>query len=150
MRVWLTYKTVPQWNFTLGMSLSSLVDIMVASSLFVLLQKSRTGADTWVCCAFVIVTWLNHLRSINAIINSLIWYTFETGLLTWFVSDASSLWTAFYSFYSQCRDNFHLTLRMFSQTPGCSQICSLNIWHIVGNISRLSHFLGYPLLYQQA
>ena len=35
-----------QWNFTLGLSLSSLVDVMVTISLFILLQKSRTGADT--------------------------------------------------------------------------------------------------------
>ena len=35
-----------QWNFTLGLSLSSLVDVMVTVTLFVLLQKSRTGADT--------------------------------------------------------------------------------------------------------
>jgi hypothetical protein len=40
----LTY-TYFQWNFTLGLSLSSLVDVMVTASLFILLQKSRTGAD---------------------------------------------------------------------------------------------------------
>jgi hypothetical protein len=54
-----------QWVFTLGLSMSSVADILITVSLFGLLQTSRTDAE-----------------SINAIIDSLILYTFETGSLT--------------------------------------------------------------------
>ncbi|KAG7439726.1 uncharacterized protein BT62DRAFT_1013529 [Guyanagaster necrorhizus] len=53
------------WVFTLGLSMSSVADILITVSLFGLLQTSRTEAE-----------------SINAIIDSLILYTFETGSLT--------------------------------------------------------------------
>ncbi|SJL17920.1 uncharacterized protein ARMOST_21490 [Armillaria ostoyae] len=53
------------WVFTLGLSMSSVADILITVSLFGLLQTSRTDAE-----------------SINAIIDSLILYTFETGSLT--------------------------------------------------------------------
>ncbi|KAK0462249.1 uncharacterized protein EV420DRAFT_1639454 [Desarmillaria tabescens] len=53
------------WVFTLGLSMSSVADILITVSLFWLLQTSRTDAE-----------------SINAIIDSLILYTFETGSLT--------------------------------------------------------------------
>ncbi|KAK0184105.1 hypothetical protein F5146DRAFT_1076000 [Armillaria mellea] len=53
------------WVFTLGLSMSSVADILITVSLFALLHKSRTDAE-----------------SINAIIDSLILYTFETGSLT--------------------------------------------------------------------
>ncbi|KAK0207499.1 hypothetical protein IW262DRAFT_1530184 [Armillaria fumosa] len=53
------------WVFTLGLSMSSVADILITVSLFCLLQSSRTDTE-----------------SINAIIDSLILYTFETGALT--------------------------------------------------------------------
>ncbi|KAK0184112.1 hypothetical protein F5146DRAFT_1145743 [Armillaria mellea] len=53
------------WVFTLGLSMSSVADILITVSLLALLHKSRTDAE-----------------SINAIIDSLILYTFETGSLT--------------------------------------------------------------------
>jgi len=53
------------WNFTLGLALSSVVDILITGSLFFLLKTSRT-------------TDFN----LNAVIDSLILYAFETGSLT--------------------------------------------------------------------
>ncbi|XP_006458725.1 hypothetical protein AGABI2DRAFT_134390 [Agaricus bisporus var. bisporus H97] len=53
------------WLFTLGLGLSSVVDIIITCSLFVLLQTSRTTNF-----------------DLNAIIDSLILYAFETGSLT--------------------------------------------------------------------
>ncbi|KAK0475368.1 hypothetical protein IW261DRAFT_1645501 [Armillaria novae-zelandiae] len=53
------------WVFTLGLSMSSVADILITGSLFGLLHASRTDAE-----------------SINDIIDSLILYTFETGSLT--------------------------------------------------------------------
>jgi len=54
-----------RWLFTLGLALSSCVDIIITCSLFYLLQTSRTGA-----------------ASLNIVIDSLIRYAFETGSLT--------------------------------------------------------------------
>jgi len=53
------------WVFTLGLALSSTVDILITGSLFVLLEMSRTGE-----------------KRMNAIIDQIILYTFETGSLT--------------------------------------------------------------------
>ncbi|KAF8954272.1 hypothetical protein BDZ97DRAFT_491424 [Flammula alnicola] len=54
-----------RWVFTTGLALSTVVDILITGSLFVLLHTSRTGA-----------------ANLNAVIDSLIWYAFETGSLT--------------------------------------------------------------------
>jgi len=54
-----------QWLFTLGLALSSTVDVIITASLLFLLHGSRTGTNR-----------------LNAVIDSLIRYTFETGLLT--------------------------------------------------------------------
>lgn len=54
-----------RWLFTLGLALSSTIDIVITASLFFLLHGSRTGTNR-----------------LNAVIDSLIKYTFETGSLT--------------------------------------------------------------------
>jgi hypothetical protein len=54
-----------KWMFTLGLALSSTVDILITVSLFFLLHGSRTGTP-----------------SLNIVIDSLIKYAFETGALT--------------------------------------------------------------------
>lgn len=59
------FKEDYRWLFTMGLALSSVVDILITCSLFFLLQKSRTGA-----------------KSLNKLIDTLIWYSFETGTLT--------------------------------------------------------------------
>ncbi|KAK0470998.1 hypothetical protein IW261DRAFT_1514009, partial [Armillaria novae-zelandiae] len=53
------------WVFTLGLALSSAVDILITGSLFGLLRTSRSDAE-----------------NLKAVIDSLILYTFETGSLT--------------------------------------------------------------------
>ncbi|KAK0437620.1 hypothetical protein EV421DRAFT_1827382, partial [Armillaria borealis] len=53
------------WVFTLGLTLSSAVDILITGSLFGLLHTSRSDAE-----------------NLKPIIDSLILYTFETGSLT--------------------------------------------------------------------
>lgn len=59
------FKARFRWVFTLGLTLSSTVDVLITGSLFFLLQTSRTSAP-----------------DLNAIIDSLIRYAFETGALT--------------------------------------------------------------------
>ncbi|KAK0429998.1 hypothetical protein EV421DRAFT_2042218 [Armillaria borealis] len=54
-----------RWVFTLGLTLSSAVDILITGSLFGLLHTSRSDAE-----------------NLKPIIDSLILYTFETGSLT--------------------------------------------------------------------
>ncbi|KAJ2913664.1 hypothetical protein MD484_g6764, partial [Candolleomyces efflorescens] len=57
------------WIFTLGLSLSTAVDILITGCLFLLLQTNRTSSKL-----------LN--SDLNALIDSLIMYTFETGAMT--------------------------------------------------------------------
>jgi len=68
------FKHDVRWIFTIGLALSSAVDIMITTSLCVLLQTSRSG-----------------LEKSNAAIDSLIKYTFETGALTCAATIASML-----------------------------------------------------------
>ncbi|KAL1725462.1 hypothetical protein EV714DRAFT_255770 [Schizophyllum commune] len=66
------------WVFSLGLALSSIVDIAITVSLFVLLYKSRNG--------------MPHL---NAVIDSLILYAFENGSLTCIATVVSMIcWVA--------------------------------------------------------
>lgn len=58
------FKAEFRWLFTLGLALSSTVDILITASLFILLYGNRTGTR------------------LNVVIDSLIRYTFETGSLT--------------------------------------------------------------------
>ncbi|KAL1707437.1 hypothetical protein EV121DRAFT_199238 [Schizophyllum commune] len=67
-----------KWVFSLGLALSSIVDIAITVSLFVLLYKSRNG--------------MPHL---NAVIDSLILYAFENGSLTCIATVVSMIcWVA--------------------------------------------------------
>jgi len=59
------FKEKIRWIFTTGLSLSTAVDVLITASLFGLLQSSRTGA-----------------ANLNAVIDALIKYSFETGALT--------------------------------------------------------------------
>jgi hypothetical protein len=61
----LEFRTHVRWLFTLGLALSSVVDVMITTSLFVLLKKSKTESG-----------------SLDGVIDSLILYTFETGSVT--------------------------------------------------------------------
>ncbi|PPR03478.1 hypothetical protein CVT26_007884 [Gymnopilus dilepis] len=60
---------IGKWIFTTGLALSTAVDILITGSLFILLHTSRTGAA-------------KILPSLNAVIDALIMYAFETGFLT--------------------------------------------------------------------
>ncbi|PPR00856.1 hypothetical protein CVT26_012491 [Gymnopilus dilepis] len=59
------FRALVQWVFTSGLSLSTAADFLITGSLFILLHNSRTGAP-----------------NVNALIDGLIMYAFETGLLT--------------------------------------------------------------------
>jgi len=59
------FKHEIRWVFTTGLALSTTVDVLITASLFGLLQSSRTGA-----------------ANLNAVIDALIKYSFETGALT--------------------------------------------------------------------
>ncbi|KAF8809286.1 hypothetical protein BYT27DRAFT_7210265 [Phlegmacium glaucopus] len=61
----LTFKHDVRFIFTTGLALSTTVDVIITASLFILLQTSRTGAAT-----------------LDAVIDALIRYTFETSSLT--------------------------------------------------------------------
>jgi len=60
-----TFKADVRFIFTTGLALSTTVDVIITASLFILLQSSRTGAAT-----------------LDAVIDALIRYTFETSTLT--------------------------------------------------------------------
>ncbi|KXN86816.1 hypothetical protein AN958_09612 [Leucoagaricus sp. SymC.cos] len=60
-----TFRTHFNWLFTLGLALSTAVDILITTSLFFLLKTSRTSDF-----------------DLNAVIDTLILYAFETGALT--------------------------------------------------------------------
>lgn len=64
-RSFLGFREHFRWLFTLGLALSSVVDIIITISLFVLLMKSKTDGG-----------------SLDGVIDSLILYTFETGSIT--------------------------------------------------------------------
>ncbi|THU82750.1 hypothetical protein K435DRAFT_784503 [Dendrothele bispora CBS 962.96] len=59
------FRTRVRWLFTLGLALSSVVDVLITGSLFHLLRSSRTEGG-----------------QLNSVIDSLILYTFETGSIT--------------------------------------------------------------------
>lgn len=61
------FKAEVEWIFTLGLALSSVIDIIITASLFLLLRTNKSHNGT---------------ESLNAIINALILYAFETGSLT--------------------------------------------------------------------
>jgi low affinity Fe/Cu permease len=65
LRTFQAFKENVKFIFTTGLALSTTVDVIITASLFVLLQSSRTGAAT-----------------LDAVIDALIRYTFETSTLT--------------------------------------------------------------------
>ncbi|KAK0492940.1 hypothetical protein EDD18DRAFT_441936 [Armillaria luteobubalina] len=65
LKTYSSFKAEFRWVFTLGLALSSAVDILITGSLFGLLRTSRSDAE-----------------NLKAVIDSLILYTFETGSLT--------------------------------------------------------------------
>ncbi|KAK0216440.1 hypothetical protein EDD85DRAFT_962418 [Armillaria nabsnona] len=65
LKTYSAFKEDFRWVFTLGLALSSAVDILITGSLFGLLRTSRSDAE-----------------NLKAVIDSLILYTFETGSLT--------------------------------------------------------------------
>ncbi|KAK0437621.1 hypothetical protein EV421DRAFT_1005243 [Armillaria borealis] len=65
LKTYSAFKQDFRWVFTLGLALSSAVDILITGSLFGLLHTSRSDAE-----------------NLKPIIDSLILYTFETGSLT--------------------------------------------------------------------
>jgi len=74
--------------FTLGLSLSSSVDILIACLLCYFLLKGRQQSPKLVpCCPLVAWSSLTTYISMHHVIDSLILYTFETGALTWLVRD---------------------------------------------------------------
>ncbi|KAG6902040.1 hypothetical protein C0995_005250 [Termitomyces sp. Mi166 len=66
LRTLSAFKSDIGWLFTLGLALSSVVDILVTLCLFILLQRNRTNS-----------------LSLDHILDALILYTFEVGSLTW-------------------------------------------------------------------
>ncbi|KAH0582172.1 hypothetical protein H2248_011823 [Termitomyces sp. 'cryptogamus'] len=65
LRTFSTFKADFRWLFSLGLALSSIVDILITLCLCFLLQKNRTNS-----------------LSLDRIIDALILYTFEVGSLT--------------------------------------------------------------------
>ncbi|KAF9479656.1 hypothetical protein BDN70DRAFT_674275 [Pholiota conissans] len=61
------FKEEIRWIFTTGLALSSVIDVLITSSLFALLHASRADSES---------------PGLNAVIDALIRYAFETGSLT--------------------------------------------------------------------
>ncbi|KAJ3710673.1 hypothetical protein C8R42DRAFT_372136 [Lentinula raphanica] len=64
-RSFIQFRDNVRWLFTLGLALSSMVDIWITSSLFILLKRSKLEGG-----------------SLDGVIDTLILYTFETGSVT--------------------------------------------------------------------
>ncbi|KAK0454208.1 uncharacterized protein EV420DRAFT_1765780 [Desarmillaria tabescens] len=80
--LWFVYETLRPWIFTLGLVLSSAVDMLITGSLFGLLHKSRSEAEKYEIPSILVPPAKTERPSLNAIIDALILYTFETGSLT--------------------------------------------------------------------
>ncbi|KAL1679454.1 hypothetical protein EV122DRAFT_263714 [Schizophyllum commune] len=61
------------WVFSLGLALSSIVDIAITVSLFVLLYKSRNGMPHTVPAVLYFVRWLNSVPSIATVVSMICW-----------------------------------------------------------------------------
>ncbi|KAI0348337.1 hypothetical protein BDW22DRAFT_1350524 [Trametopsis cervina] len=64
-KTWEKFRDDSAWLFTTGLSVSAALDVLIAGSLIILLHKSRTG-------------W----KSMDHLINTIVVYTIENGLLT--------------------------------------------------------------------
>ena len=89
---------VHQWVFTIGLALSSAVDILIAVFLCYSLQNSRSASS-----------------SMDHVINLLILYTFENGALTWSVLFISLSLRGPY--LEQCCHNHFYALRKRNRLP---------------------------------
>ncbi|KAI0681897.1 hypothetical protein BC835DRAFT_1425100, partial [Cytidiella melzeri] len=65
MKTWDSFRDDSAWLFTTGLSISAAADVLIAVSLIFLLRQSRTG-------------W----KTMDNLINSIVVYTIENGLLT--------------------------------------------------------------------
>ena len=100
------------------------MDIIITVSLFFLLDGSRTGTDRYgsgtVLSSYKSSSACPHYR-LNAVIDSLIRYAFETGFLTWYAI----------RFYDKC-----LVLLIASSAREHSLLCSVCVVHTI--FSRLN------------
>ncbi|KAJ4470374.1 hypothetical protein C8J55DRAFT_436206 [Lentinula edodes] len=79
-RSFIQFREHVRWLFTLGLALSSAVDVLITSSLFMLLRRSKMEGGRRVQGSF-----LAHWHSfpyLDGVIDTLILYTFETGSVT--------------------------------------------------------------------
>ncbi|KAI0814817.1 hypothetical protein BC629DRAFT_814027 [Irpex lacteus] len=65
LKTWEKFRHESAWLFTTGLSISAILDVLIAGSLISLLHRSRTG-------------W----KSMDQLINTIVVYTIENGLLT--------------------------------------------------------------------
>ena len=79
-----------QWLFTTGLSISASVDLITAVSLCFYLQKRRTGFSRYVASRIPVLRILNTcVASMDYIIDTIMVYTVETGMLTSIATIAS-------------------------------------------------------------
>jgi hypothetical protein len=73
------------WGVDMWLGTASAADIVIASSMCVLLHSSRTGIKRFVSCLLLMcfhkLTELRHFRT-DRLINKLMMYSLETGALT--------------------------------------------------------------------
>lgn len=72
-----------QWVFTVGLSSSVVVDILITASLLVILRRSRTGYSTRYLVLLIPRFHRLTCHSTDRIIDSITLYTVETGMITW-------------------------------------------------------------------
>ena len=83
--------TILQWLFTTGLSISASVDLITAISLCFYLQKRRTGFSRYVASRILLVLRVlnTYVASMDYIIDTIMVYTVETGMLTSIATIAS-------------------------------------------------------------
>ncbi|KAJ3913425.1 hypothetical protein F5877DRAFT_71582 [Lentinula edodes] len=87
-RSFIQFREHVRWLFTLGLALSSAVDVLITSSLFMLLRRSKMEGGRRVQGSFLAhwhsfpVPYLFYRSSLDGVIDTLILYTFETGSVT--------------------------------------------------------------------
>ncbi|KAH7868696.1 uncharacterized protein C8R40DRAFT_1061188 [Lentinula edodes] len=79
-RSFIQFREHVRWLFTLGLALSSAVDVLITSSLFMLLRRSKMEGGRRVQGSFL-AQW-HSLPYLDGVIDTLILYTFETGSVT--------------------------------------------------------------------
>lgn len=116
---------------------------------FIYSPSEKSNGSGYVSLLYILYVdyWLNHVNSINAIITSLIWYTFETGLLTWLVSKfiIIILIDRYILILPSVPERFLPCFVYVFLRHWVSNSLNKYIRRIVGDISKLPHFPGYPL-----